>query len=187
MTFLEHYWHTRPWLMITGGCGLVYFAVMTFHIIPAGYELLMLRRQSLEQQDRIEQSRTRKSEERLALARIQHLKDYLHTARSKRPPAEGMDEVLTLLDDAAQKAGLTVTALTAETVVTGEDQTAWPLKILAVGSYHQAGRFMDQLERSGVWMIVNTLELTAASVKHSGVTLRLDLTVYCSHHSQEVP
>ena len=178
MATLEHYWKTRHWLFIAAAFSLAYMTLILYGLIPAGYELWQKRALVVRQQAQLDQVRAWADAERLTRARIRQFEDYLSAIQSESISADGLDGILTPLDTAACKAGLTVTALTAEQAVPQEGQTAWPLKIRAAGSYHQVGRFIDYIEQDAAMMVISRLKLDAPSMKRADVSLQLDLTRY---------
>ena len=187
MATLEYYWQTRRWLFIAAAFSLVYLSFILYGLIPAGYELWQKRAIVVRQQAQLDQVRAWADAERLTRARIRQFEDYLETMQSESISADGLDGILTPLDTAAQKAGLTVTALTAEQAALQKGQTAWPLKIRATGGYHQVGRFIDHIEQDAAMMVISRLKLDAPSMKRADVSLQLDLTRYHVRSTQETP
>lgn len=175
---LAQSWGTRRWRLLGIAFGIGYLALTLVLFVPAGAALWQRQAQLAEQRAHVRLTRIGRETERLTSARIHTLRELVRRLRRESVPATSVSALLTPLDTAAQQAGLTVTAVTADGTVVQVRQLAWPLHLQAMGRYAQVGAFLDHLEQGPGVMVIDRLELTAPQMTSATVTLQLDLTRY---------
>lgn len=182
-----HRWQTRRWRLLGLAVGVGYLALTLEVLVPAGRALWHQRAQMAVLQTQLAQTQTWAATARQTHARVQRLQGHLRRVHATRTSATGLDALVTPLAAAAQQAGLTVTALTADTTRVQARQVAWPLHLQATGRYHQVRAFLDHLEHDAAPFVIDRLALTAPRMANATLTLHLDLTRYQLQPPQETP
>lgn len=175
MSILTSSWRTRQWRLLTAAFIVGYVGVTCVLLVPMGLSLWHQRAQIAEQTAQVAQARTWAATEPRTHARIQTLRERVRRLHRESTPVASVAALFPPLEDAARQAGLTVTALTADTSVVHARQIDWPLHLQATGRYHQVGVFLDHLERGPARIIINRLDLTAPKMTSATVILQLDL------------